>query len=244
MLTRLQRLFTPEERTRLARAQSARFSCHTFRPMDSRQFAALSLLCGRFSTSRAILEPVRVPLDFFGGSILGLGRVQGCDTVVQVLAGPQTSAHTEAGICAEALVLMLTDLGMATCYLTGGFRRDYLPDPPRSLDRVCVICAGTGLETQPARRRKSLDRLCQGDYATWPDMFRRAAEYVQTAPSSLNLQPFFMSVTPDSFGLDSSDRTRLDLGIGMVHAELAFDRAHVWRLSEDRRDPMSMAIFA
>ena len=159
MLTRLQRLFTPEERTRLARAQSARFSCHTFRPMDSRQFAALSLLCGRFSTSRAILEPVRVPLDFFGGSILGLDRVQGCDTVVQVLAGPQTSAHTEAGICAEALVLMLTDLGMATCYLTGGFRRDYLPDLPRSLDRVCVICAGTGLETQPARRRKSLDRL-------------------------------------------------------------------------------------
>ena len=64
MLTRLQRLFTPEERTRLARAQSARFSCHTFRPMDSRQFAALSLLISTRYSRLCCPEPALVSSRF------------------------------------------------------------------------------------------------------------------------------------------------------------------------------------
>ena len=243
-MIRPERLFTAEEKQRLPRAQARRFSCHTFRPLSAGQFAALSLLCGRFSTKNVILEPVRVPLDFFGGSILGLGRVQGCDTVVQVLTDTRPFSRTEAGICAEALVLMLKDSDLSTCYLTGGYRRDFLPEIPAYMDRVCVICAGTALEKAPPRRRKSLDRLCAGNTESWPDMFRTAAQYVQSAPSSLNLQPFQMQAWKDGFALDSSDRTRLDLGIAIVHAELAFSCPHAWVFSEDRREPMSRAVFA
>ena len=111
---------------------------------------------------------------------------------------------------------------------------------------LAVIALGVP-EHPPAlpvqRRRKSLEKLCKGELSLWPAELRQVAACVREAPSAMNLQPWTMSFTASRFEIDSGDRSALDLGIALCHAEAALKTPHHWYFAQNRRDPAAWAEF-
>ena len=236
-------LLKPHRQT-LSEAVSSRFSCHTFSASPTLQdWAVLSYLAGRWEHSGTRLRLTRVPSGFFSGGILRFGKITGTDTVC-VLSGPDDEMHvTAAGFLGEAFILDCTSRSFATCWLTGSLLRKPLPVPISPGETVfALIALGHPGESPTPRRRKDLSRLCEGDVSTWPSPFRQAAQYVWEAPSASNAQPFLMSVSAHSFSIDSSDKTRLDLGVAICHASLALDMPFRWVAGTDRSEPMATCL--
>ncbi|MBQ9307324.1 MAG: hypothetical protein IJ229_05295 [Clostridia bacterium] len=241
------RLLLPDhEKSALQGAAAARFSCHTFGSrLSVSDWAALSYLAGKSELPGIRLTLLRVEESFFTGTLLSFGRITGC-TAIAVLSGPNTpEAPVLGGFCASAFVLTLTQSGYASCFLTGGYSKKQLPFTPRSGEVLyALIALGHPGEKLPgARERKSLQKLCAEDPQVWESRFQQAAALVQLAPSQSNRQPVLMGAGPGRFWIDSSDKTRLDLGIAICHAELAFSGPHTWSLSNQRAEPMSLCTF-
>lgn len=53
----------------------------------------------------------------------------------------------------------------------------------------------------------------------------------------MNLQPWTLSFTASRFEIDSGDRSALDLGIALCHAEAALRTPHRWHFAQSRREP-------
>ncbi len=237
------RLLPDHEKDAFIQAAERRISTRMFRePVSSGDYAALAFLAGRFERESVRLVLRRVPESFFTGGIMGRGHLQGCSCICLVCAAP--SDLTLAGFCGEAYVLSVTQLNLATCWVTGGYAKKQADALcPSGLHALAVIALGHApLSDGVSRRRRELRRLCRSDPEVWPEMFRNAAHLVQIAPSSGNSQPFLMDCRPDAFLLDSSDRTRLDLGIGICHASLAFRGPLQWVFSDRRSDPMATCL--
>ena len=70
-----------------------------------------------------------------------------------------------------------------------------------------------------------------------------AAALVQIAPSAMNMQPWVLSIGPNSeFIVDTADRALLDAGIALCHAELALETPHVWHYASHRAEPVAWAV--
>ncbi len=238
------RLLPDREKEELVKAAQERYACRVFdSPVSPSEYAALSYVAGRFEAGSVRLRLCRVPERFFGGSLMGLGRVQGCSCLCLVCISDEKDT-TLAGFCGEALVLHAVRLGLTTCWLTGGYSRKMAEEIcPEGFKILAVIALGhapapSGL----SRKRKELKKLCLSDPAQWPHVFLQAAMLVQAAPSSGNSQPFLMDCRENTFMLDSSDRTRLELGIGICHASLAFRGPISWVFSEKKNEPMAACI--
>lgn len=245
----LERLLNPGDKARLYPVIARRVSCRSYAAtLSTADWAAFSYLAGRYALPGARLHLTRVEESLFTGTLLGPGRVTGCRAVAVVIASSAvTRAKLHAGILGEALCLEATSMGLASCWLTGTYRKKQLSIPLQPGEAILgVIALGYPAEgvLQPGnRRRKPLEKLCKGDVRTWPEDLVRTARAVLMAPSALNLQPWEMSVTPGRFCVDASDRAQLDLGIALCHAEIALSRPHAWRFAEARKDPAAWAQF-
>ena len=245
-MTRLEGLFSPDQRDRLMEAIPRRQSCRAYAsPPSQGDWAALSYAAGRYELPGARLIFASVPEGMFSGALLGTGRVTGCGVIAAVAASialPEGRVH--AGILGEAFCLEATAMGLGTCWVSGSYRKKQLTLPLKPDEALLsVISVGVPEKKNAAetRRRKSLDRLCRGDTGLWPEEVRRAAQAVQIAPSAMNLQPWTMSLEQNRFAIDVPDRSRLELGIALCHAELALTSPHTWRLGDGRRDPSAWA---
>ena len=102
---------------------------------------------------------------------------------------------------------------------------------------VKYIAIGKAGEAQTARHRKELSALCIGDWMAWPEAFQKAAAYIREAPSAANAQPYRLEVHANTFSIRSSDRSRLDLGAALLHADLALEMPHTWTLRGSSAEP-------
>ena len=244
-MTRLEGLFSPDQRNRLFEAIPRRQSCRAYvSPPAQGDWAALSYAAGRYDLPGARLIFASVPEGMFSGALLGTGRVTGCGVIAAVAASialPEGRVH--AGILGEAFCLEATAMGLGTCWVSGSYRKRLLTLPLKPDEALLAVIAVGTPEKRPAdtRRRKSLDRLCKGDTSLWPEEVRRAAQAVQLAPSAMNLQPWTMSLEQGRFVLDVPDRSRLELGIALCHAELALSSPRAWHLGDGRREPSAWA---
>ncbi len=233
-------LHTPN-RAVLADAIARRFSCHHYGAAPSlADWSVLSYLTGKWSRQDIRLRLVRVPEGFLSGGILRFGRITGTDTVC-ILSGPSDPMHLiMAGSLGEAFVLECTVLQFGTCWVTGSMLRKPLPLDFLPGETVfALIALGLPAEKLPPRHRKEISALCDGDFSSWPEPFQRAARYVREAPSASNAQPYLMHADQNRFSIDSSDRTRLDLGVALCHADLALDMPHSWSFSSHPQQPMA-----
>ena len=174
-----------------------------------------------------------------------MGRITGCGAIAAVVASiALPEGRVNAGILGEAFCLEATAMGLGTCWVSGSYRKKQLTLPLKP-DEALLAAIAVGVPEKKnaaeTRRRKSLDRLCKGDTGLWPEEVRQAAQAVQIAPSAMNLQPWTMSLEQNRFAIDVPDRSRLELGIALCHAELALTSPHTWRLGDGRRDPSAWA---
>lgn len=243
----LEALYPAHDRPRLVKAIALRSACRAYAGVpDAADYAALSYALGRYRLLgvRLVLTPAEEGL--FTSSLLGMKRITGCRMVAAVICDGTPLSRIHAGIVGESFVLEATALGLGTCWVSGSFRRKELPVPVQPGEAVvCVIAVGrpaSPLTAPESRRRKAPEHLCRGSFHDWPPELTRAVSFVQAAPSSMNMQPWVMSIGPQGeFILDASDRAQLDAGIALCHAELALETPHIWYFGTDRNQPMAWA---
>lgn len=237
----LERLYSERDRVRLEGGVNARWSCRSYdHPLSLGDWAALSYASERYRLPGARLVLQRVDEALFSGTLLSMNRVNGC-TAVAVVVKDQGIVRSgmNAGILGESLCLEASSMGIASCWITGSYRRKLLEVPVQAREQVLgIIALGWPKEAKPAtRRRKALAGLCTSDPAAWPEMVRHAAELVQQAPSAMNLQPWMMSYEQGCFAVDCAERAQLDLGIALCHAEVGLQGAHTWAFGRGLKEP-------
>ena len=230
-MTALETLYSPEQKEAMRLAAGRRRSCRAFRgELTGGDWAQLSYIAGRCGMPGVRLVLLRVEEDLFGGMLNR--RVRGCRAVAALTAaGAVQGSAIHAGIAGESFCLQAEAAGYATCWVDEDFRRERLLLRLRLGEELqALIAVGyAAAEDEPqTRKRKSLERLCEGDPGQWPEEYRRAAALVQTAPSRGNRQPWRLTAAEDRLTV-AADRSPLELGIAMVHAELALTGPHRWR---------------
>ena len=234
-------LFTPAQKARLGAAIPRRYACRSYAGEPTvADWAALSYAAERYALPGARLVLAHVSESLFTGTLLNMGRVTGCTVAAAVIASSQVArSRIHAGILGEALCLEATAMELGGCWISGTYRKKLLQLPLADGEAVLAIIAlGVPKQmAQPPRKRKPIERLCEGDHTLWPEELRRTAEAVRLAPSAMNMQPWTMKLGNYRFSFDAPDRAQLDLGIALCHAELTLSSPHTWHFRQSRRDP-------
>ena len=242
-MTALDKLFNPAQRKRLADAIPRRVSCRAYIGAPSTaDWASLAYAAERYRLPGARLALCRVDEVLFTGTLLGMGRITGCTAAAAVIAEPsEPLSRLHAGILGEAFALEATGLGLGACWVSGTYRKRLLTVPLREDEVVlCIIAVGVPVpgSMNPAdRKRKPVERIARG-YDHWPATFRDVARAVQAAPSAMNVQPWQLLLEDGCFILDGSDRSQLDLGIALCHAELTLPAHSPWQFGTSRGEPL------
>lgn len=219
-------------------------------PADGATLMRLGDVCSAFRPypdARAELV-ARPKVDVFRG-LLGLyGKVVGAPHLL-VFIGDEHADYPDqhVGYTGEAIVLEATRLGLDTCWVGGFFSERRVAQVVRlgAGERVYAVSpvgfaepAGSVSERMlagfaGAHRRKRTVEIAPGiARGSWPQWAVAAAETVRLAPSAMNRQPWRCRFEDGAFLLakDNGFETprvskRLDIGIAMLHADLAA-RAH------------------
>ena len=235
-------LFNPAQRKRLAAAIPNRVSCRAYAaPPSTADWASLAYAAERYRLPGARLVLCKVSEVLFTGTLLGMGRVTGCTAVAAVVCSPaQPLSRLHAGFLGEAFALEATGLGLGTCWVSGTYRKRML-DVRLEDDEIvlCVIAVGVPAPDSvdpSSRKRKPIERIARG-YDRWSATWRDVARAVQAAPSAMNMQPWQLALEEKRFILDGNDRSQLDLGIALCHAELTLPPHGPWQFGRER-EPM------
>jgi nitroreductase len=208
--------------------------------------AALRNLCAQWQPhpdARVVLveEPGD---DIFTGVVGGYGKVAGAPHALIFIADERASYPDQhLGYTGEAVILEATRLNLATCWVGGFFSA-------KKVGRIVDLTAGERvLAVSPvgfarttesmtervmagmagAHHRKPVEQLAPGALdGSWPAWAVAAVETARLAPSAVNRQPTRFRFAEGGLVLfkDSAMETpkvtkRLDIGIAMLHAELA-----------------------
>lgn len=248
MQAELASLFPPHDRARLIAAAQMRTSCRAYLGApDMADSAALSYALGRYQLPGVRLVFIPVAEDFFTGALLATRRITGCRLIATVIADDAPRSRVHAGIMGESLVLEATARGLGTCWVTGSFRRKELRVPLAPGESLLAVIA-IGKPAQPltapvTRHRKPPEHFCRGNFRDWPEELTDAAALVQCAPSAMNMQPWLLALgTQGEFIVDTADRSLLDAGIALCHAELALDTPHTWHYGMNPSEPVAWAV--
>ncbi|KAF0196596.1 MAG: nitroreductase [Bacillota bacterium] len=179
--------------------------------------------------------------DVFSGIIGNYGKIKGPSALIALLV-PEDSGELgllEAGYVGEQYVLRATSLGLATCWVGGMFHFKTLMGrlsigPAEKV--AAIISVGWPIsKTDPMGslvhffvKRKTLEQIVDKDLLQSAGWVRSAADAVRVAPSAIHRQPWFLSGTPARVVLKPSRQggfTYMDLGIAMLHFELAAEHA-------------------
>lgn len=234
----LNRFFSPAQRARYAETLARRYSCRSFAAApDSAALAALN-----YAAVRVCLPGVRIVIGdcprklFF--SIPPAGGIRGAEKVAYVISScEQADALLLSGISGEAFVLEAEAMGVATCWVSGTYRRRAVNTAVEPHERVAaVIALGQAAvhERQHAQKRKSLSDICLSDPSAWPLWAYHAAEAVRRAPSALNFQPWRLNYGQRTLRLLGKRRNTLDMGIAMLHMDAAVKGSRHWQWGEGK----------
>lgn len=248
MQAELSSLYPAHDRARLIAAARLRTSCRSYAGApDTADFAALSYALGRYQLPGVRMVFCPVAEDFFTGALLATRRITGCRRIAAVIAQDTPRSRVHAGIMGESLVLEATSHGLGTCWVTGSYRRNALAIDLAANEGVLAVIA-IGIPAAPLteprqRHRKPPEHFCRGDFRTWPEELTDAAALVQCAPSAMNMQPWTLGLgTRGEFILDTADRSLLDAGIALCHAELALETPHTWHYGASPSEPVAWAV--
>lgn len=242
-MTALDKLFNPAQRKRLAGAIPARVSCRAYTDAPSTaDWASLAYAAERYRLPGARLGLCRVDEVLFTGTLLGMGRITGCTAAAVVIASStEPMGRLHAGILGEAFALEAVSLGLGTCWVSGTYRKKLLSVSLEANEAVlCIIAVGKpapGSMDAFSRKRKPIERIARS-YDRWTGTFRDVARAVQAAPSAMNMQPWQLALDGRRFILDGSDRSQLDLGIALCHAELTLPPHRPWQFGSARGEPL------
>jgi nitroreductase len=182
--------------------------------------------------------------QIFTGIVGSYGRVHDAPHVLAFVAETDADfADQHLGYAGEAVVLEATRLGLGTCWIGGFFNakrasalvslrpneRVLAVSPLGYATRRASLTERTMAGLAGAHRRKPVGELApDASSARWPAWAVAAVETARLAPSAVNRQPWRfrfedggLVIAKDNFVETPKVTKRLDIGIAMLHAELA-----------------------
>ena len=179
----------------------------------------------------------------FTGIVGSYGKVSRAPHVLVFLADDADFSDQHMGYAGEAVILEATRLGLGTCWIGGFFNARKAADMVslRPGERVLAVSPLGHASSRPsfgertmaglagAHRRKSVQELApDASGANWPAWAVAAVETARHAPSAMNRQPWRfrledggLVLAKDNFVETPKVTKRLDIGIAMLHVELA-----------------------
>lgn len=158
------------------------------------------------------------------GLFMKFENVQRFAAIITQDASPQSLVN--AGVSGELFLLHAVELGLGGCWVSGTFKRGQVGLRLQEGEKIVALLAlgEPKHASQPplTRKRKPMVELCP-EYDALPPALREVADYIQIAPSAMNLQPWRIARMGDAAVTVTVGiaRLRLDLGIGVCHALLA-----------------------
>lgn len=214
--------------TGLFEAAQRRESCRAFAaaPCTEKWNALLS------SADELALPGVRIALGMCDNSLfqplMGLlmkfENVQRFAAVIVTDRDPRSEVN--AGVCGEMFMLRAVELGLGGCWVSGTYKRGQVGLKVGSEEKIVALMPLGVPKQEPEapiqRKRKDIHAICPA-FDTLSPVFKEIAQYVQIAPSAMNLQPCRVQpVNPTVLSLSvSRGLQRVDLGIAVCHALLA-----------------------
>lgn len=241
--------FTKTQLMRWREQIHRRIACRDF--SDAPNVAQWTTLS--YAAARLCLPGVRILLaacdeSFFTPVIFNYGRIKGATRFAAVMADTAVPRHmTHAGISGEAFILEATSCGVATCWVSGTYRKKESPVhlyPGEVLAAVIPL----GLAAEPAqepvhRTRKPLKWFLENGGEAWPEYALEAAKAVREAPSAMNHQPWKLRLNSQSLSLIGAPNS-LDTGIALLHMEAALaGKDRQWMLDAGGKQPAARVLF-
>jgi len=226
---RLNGFYDATKLTGLFEAAQRRESCRAFAAApDTQQWNALLAAADELAMPGARIALGMCDNSLFqpalGSLFVKFENVQRFAAVIVTDGQPRSAVN--AGVSGEMFLLRAVELGLGGCWVSGTYRRGQVGLKTQDGERIAALIAlgrPRKLPSLPIRRkRKDIFALCP-QFDALNSAFKEIAQYVQIAPSAMNLQPWRMKTINDaavtvSVGMAAQ---RLDLGIGMCHALLA-----------------------
>ena len=206
-----------------------------------------------YAAARLCLPGVRILLaacdeSFFTPVIFNYGRIKGAIRFAAVMADTAVPRHmTHAGISGEAFILEATSCGVATCWVSGTYRKKESPVhlyPGEVLAAVIPLGLDAEPKPEPAHRiRKPLKWYLENGGEDWPGFALEAAKAVREAPSGMNRQPWKLRLGSQSLSLIGAPNS-IDTGIALMHMEAALcEKDRQWVLDEGGKLPAARVLF-
>ncbi|MDD2202766.1 MAG: nitroreductase family protein [Firmicutes bacterium] len=232
------------------------------RPVPDELLNGLTPLLSGFAPlcegARAVIVADGTP-KIFTGIIGSFGKITAPPPVALAFVADTSHPHYQVatGYLGEGIILQATYLGLATCWVSGGFSSAEAKsrvelEPSEKVMAMTPLGFAAPDETlgtkgikavTSAHKRKHLSSIVSGlPPKDWLPDCGEALEAARIAPSAMNRQPWRFDVddkgvTISTFGLDLFPRApvKLDCGIAMLHFE-AVARANglhgQWRMTD------------
>ena len=217
----------------LFEAAQHRSSCRAFSAAPTTaQWNALTT-----ASTQLALPGVRIALGLcdtklfqpLGGILMKFENVQRFAAIIATDNDP--CAVVNAGISGELFLLKAVESGLAGCWVTGTYKRGLVGirvgDGEKLLGLIALGVPAKHPELPIQRKRKAITVICP-EFEQLNSAFRELVQYVQIAPSAMNMQPWRIKMIGEktmqiSVGLPAQ---RIDLGIGFAHAVIALGSSH------------------
>ena len=170
----------------------------------------------------------------FGGLMAHYGSFSGVKNYFALFGKKSPSLNERAGYYGERLVLCAQEAGLNTCWVALTVSKRQVKKqfrPQRGEKLACVIALGYGKTQGKAHRGKAFEQVTAFEDAAAekdpPAWFVRGVEFALLAPTAVNQQKFYFTLTKENKVL--AERTGgfygdIDLGIVKYHFELAAGR--------------------
>jgi hypothetical protein len=163
--------------------------------------------------------------EAFGGFMAHYGKLVNVRNYLALVGKEGGGLDERLGYYGERLVLKAAMLGLDSCWVALSYSKK------KSACRVgpgealrCVVALGYGENHGVPHKSKPMEALCRAD--NMPDWFRAGMEAALLAPTAVNQQKFFFTLSGTAVKAEATGGfySNIDLGIVKYHFELGAGR--------------------
>lgn len=210
----------------LMEAMKCRHSVRTYEntPLDSETLRLLQeeISCCNKESGLHIQLVTNEP-KAFDSFMAHYGKFSGVSNYIVLIGKKGKSLEETCGYYGERLALKAQQLGLNTCWVAMTYKKIPGAFHVEESEKLTVVLAlGYGKTQGVAHKLKSFNQVSNAN-ASAPDWFVSGIEAALLAPTAMNQQKFFFTLTPDNKVSAKSGTgfyTKVDLGIAKYHFEL------------------------
>lgn len=167
--------------------------------------------------------------EAFDSAMAHYGKFSGVRNYLVIAGAPASDLEERGGYWGEHVALWAQELGLSTCWVAMTFKRRYVRAHLEKGDQmVLVVALGHGATRGVVHKSKAVSDVSNAT-APSPEWFSHGVECALLAPTAMNQQSFFITLTggTDASGLPTvrlenkgGAYSKVDLGIVRYHFEV------------------------